>query len=89
MRYPTQEEINKLHNQLIEMRFENFIHQDFLSPQWWFLLSIGPTKQCQYFLSYDTIKLTYSYVVLSKSNTTYSGYLWYNIQYIHNMLNKN
>ncbi|WP_226647319.1 CBO0543 family protein [Mesobacillus subterraneus] len=40
MTYPTQEEINKVHTQLVEMRYENFIHQDLFSFQWWFLLSL-------------------------------------------------
>ncbi|WP_421383396.1 CBO0543 family protein [Bacillus salacetis] len=40
MRYPTQEEIDNVHKQLLEMRYENFIHQDLFSPQWWFLLSV-------------------------------------------------
>jgi hypothetical protein len=33
MPYSTQEEIQKVHKQLVEMRYENFIHQDLLSPQ--------------------------------------------------------
>lgn len=40
MSYPTKDEINKADNQLTEMRWENFIHEDFLSPQWWFLLAL-------------------------------------------------
>ncbi|MFZ3579697.1 CBO0543 family protein [Virgibacillus sp. DJP39] len=40
MAYPTQGEIEKAHKQLTEMRFENFIHQDLLSPQWWLLLGL-------------------------------------------------
>jgi hypothetical protein len=40
MSYPTKEEINKVDNILTDMRIENFIHEDFLSPQWWFLLSL-------------------------------------------------
>lgn len=40
MSYPSKEEINKVDHYLTEIRMENFIHQDFLSPQWWFLLSL-------------------------------------------------
>lgn len=40
MNYPTKEEINKVDNQLTDMRLDNFIHEDFLSPQWWLLLAI-------------------------------------------------
>jgi hypothetical protein len=40
MSYPTKDEINKVDNQLTELRLENFIHEDFLSPQWWFLLAL-------------------------------------------------
>ncbi|RIW28928.1 hypothetical protein D3H55_20385 [Bacillus salacetis] len=40
MGYPTKEDINKVDNLLTDMRLENFVHEDFLTPQWWFLLSL-------------------------------------------------
>lgn len=40
MSYPTHDEIEQIHKQLTEMRYENFIHQDLFSPQWWFLLCL-------------------------------------------------
>ncbi|WP_201714763.1 hypothetical protein [Rossellomorea arthrocnemi] len=40
MSYPTKEEINKVDNHLTELRLENFIHDDLLSPQWWLLLAL-------------------------------------------------
>jgi hypothetical protein len=40
MSYPTKEEINKVDNHLTELRLENFIHEDLLSPQWWLLLAL-------------------------------------------------
>jgi hypothetical protein len=40
MSYPTKDDINKLDTQLTELRLENFMNEDFLTPQWWFLLSL-------------------------------------------------
>lgn len=57
MNYPGNDEINKLDIQLTEMRIENFNNEDFLSPQWWFLLALTIIPWILWWILLDKTKI--------------------------------